>query len=296
MKPPAFDYLLPDSLQEALSILAEHGEDAKVIAGGQSLIPLLNLRMARPSVLVDINRLADLGGISRTQGQLYIGALARQAWLERSPVVAAGWPLLPAAISWVAHPQIRTRGTVGGSAVHADAAAELPAVLTTLDAEFVVQSTSGERRVPAAEFFLGQYETALQPHELLTEIVVPPMAERTGTGFSEYARRHGDFALAGAAAVVQLDETGRCTRARLTLLGVGQTPARLHEVEDELTGTYRHQGAEAALPKQVLETSVRALAIGEDFHADRAHREEVAAHVAIQALTYAFDDAGRRLP
>lgn len=296
MKPPVFDYVVPETVEEALETLAEHGDEAKVIAGGQSLIPLLNLRMARPSVLVDINRLGELGGLRRAHGRLHIGALTRQAALERSPMVAGSWPLLPTAIDWVAHPQIRARGTVGGSAAHADASAELPAVLTTLDTEFIIRSSAGERRLAPAEFFVGQYESALAPQELLVEMVVPPLGERSGTGFNEYSRRRGDFAIAGAAALIELDTAGRCERARITLLGIGETPVRLTSVEKELDGRELVEGEAAPGSKhaELIDSAVRELPVSHDLHADEEYRHEIAAHVVDEALSSAIQYAIRR--
>ena len=198
MKPAPFDYAAPGTVDEALSLL---GEDAKALAGGQSLVPLLNFRLARPMLIVDLNGIAELGTIRRARGALRIGALVRQRALERSRLVAEGWPVLRDAVSHVAHPAIRNRGTVGGSAAHADPAAELPCALAALGARFHVRSRRGTRSIGAREFFVGPLESALEADELLTEIEVPPVAADAHQGFAEHARTHGDFALACVAVV-----------------------------------------------------------------------------------------------
>lgn len=234
MKPAPFEYVAPRSLDAALGAL---GEDAKALAGGQSLVPLLNFRLARPERLVDLNGVAELAYLRRSEGTLRIGALTRQATLERSRVVAAHWPLLTRAVRHVAHPAIRNRGTVGGSVAHADPAAELPVALTALDARFHVRSTRrGDRAIPADEFFQAPLMTALEPDELLVEIEVPPPPDGAGAAFAEHARTHGDFALAGAAVV----RAGR-EHAAIALLGAGPTPVRAADAEAAL-----RRGASAA--------------------------------------------------
>ncbi|MEP6813088.1 MAG: FAD binding domain-containing protein [Actinomycetota bacterium] len=227
MKPAPFDYAAPTSLDEALALL---GDDAKPLAGGQSLVPLLNFRLARPRLVVDLNGVAGLAGIRRVDGALRIGALTRQSALERSAVVADGWPVLRDAVRHVAHAAIRNRGTVGGSVAHADPAAELPCALVALDARFHVRSTRGARTLAADAFFVGPLQSALEPDELLTEIEVPPIAAATLQGFAEYARTHGDFALACAAVVGE----------RVALGGVGPTPlAVTHLDEAHIADPYR---------------------------------------------------------
>jgi len=225
VKPAPFDYVAPRSLDEVLEVLAERPDDAKVLAGGQSLIPLLNFRLAQPTLLVDVNRLPGLDGVAvASDGELRLGALARQGRLERDPNVAERAPLLAAALPHVAHPQIRNRGTLGGSLAHADPAAELPAVALALDARLRLARRGGERWVAARDFFRGLFATALEPGELLVEVALPPPPPRSGFAFLEVARRHGDYALAGVAAAVTLDERGACRRARLVLLAVGDAP------------------------------------------------------------------------
>src|SRR5688572_4023725 len=225
MKPAPFEYFRPRTLEHALELLAEHGDDAKPLAGGQSLIPAMNFRLARPAVLVDLNAADDLVGIElQSTGSLHLGAMTRQRSVERSTTAAAHAPLLAEAMPWVAHEQIRTRGTVGGSVAHGDPAAELPAVFTALGARYQLRSRSAERWVSAEDFVTGLFVTALEPGELLTVVEVPRMAPRTGWAFVEMARRHGDFALAGVACTITLDESGRCSNARIALFGVGDGP------------------------------------------------------------------------
>lgn len=236
MKPAPFAYDAPRGLGEALELLARYGEEAKVLAGGQSLVPLLNFRLARPARLVDVNGIEELAYVRRREGALYLGALTRAVALERSPLVAGAWPLLREAVLLAGHLQIRTRGTVGGSVAHADPAAELPAALTALDARFHVRSSRGSRVLVPAELFLTHLTTTLEPDELLTEIEVPPLRPRTGTAFVEHARVHGDFALAGAAAVVGLGEDGRCELAAIALAAAAPTPVRAAEAEAALQG------------------------------------------------------------
>ena len=237
MKPAPFEYDAPTELEEALALLARHGEDAKVLAGGQSLVPLLNFRLARPARLIDVNRVAELGYLRRRDGVLRIGALTRAAALERSRVVGLHWPLLREAVRLSGHPQIRSRGTVGGSVAHADPASELPAVLTALDARFHIRSARGARTLRAEELFLGFLSTALEPDELLVEIEVPPLPPRTGTAIVEHARTHGDFAVGGAAAVLTLGQRGRCERVAIVLLAAGPAPRRAAAAEDVSRGS-----------------------------------------------------------
>jgi CO/xanthine dehydrogenase FAD-binding subunit len=228
VKPAPFAYDAPRELDEALPLLAHEDEDVKVLAGGQSLVPLLNFRLARPDRLVDLNGVESLAYVRVEDGSLRIGALARHVDLERSAEVASGWPLLAEAVRHVGHPQIRARGTVCGSVAHADPAAELPVALCVLDARFHVRSLRGSRVLGADELFLGFLTTSLEPDELLVEIEVPPPPEGSGSGFAEHARTHGDFALGGAAALVTGGE------ARLALLGAGPVPVRFDGAAERL--------------------------------------------------------------
>ena len=227
MKPPPFDYAAPASVPDALALL--EGEDAKALAGGQSFVPMLNFRLARPALVVDLNSVAELSYLSCADGPLRIGAMTRQAFLERSSLVERGWPLLARAVRLVAHPAIRSRGTVGGSAAHADPRAELPVALTALDARFRVASVRGSRWVPASEFFRGPLMSALADDELLLEIEVPPAPPGAGAAFVEQPRTHGDFAIAGVAVVHAPGE-----HAAIALLGAGPVPLRAVDAERAL--------------------------------------------------------------
>src|SRR5690242_18876224 len=235
MKPAPFEYYAPTTREEALSLLAEYGDEAKVLAGGQSLVPSMNFRLAQPSILVDLNGVRDLFGISAGEdGVLRIGAMTRQRAVERSTLVAGRAPLIAEAMPHVAHPQIRNRGTLGGSLAHADPAAEAPALAVALDMQVKAQSKMGERLIPAAEFFLGIFTTALEPEEILVEVLVPPLPARTGTAFEEMARRHGDYALAGAAAVVSLAGDGTVAGSKLVFFSIGDGPIEVAAASDVL--------------------------------------------------------------
>lgn len=236
MKPSPFEYRDPENLEDALATLAEYGDEAKILAGGQSLVPLLNFRLASPTLLVDVNDLPGLSAVRISGGTLNLGATARQSWLELSPAVAEGWPLLPAAIRWVAHRQIRNRGTVGGSLAHADPAAELPVVMRCLDARFHVRSQAGERTIDADDMFVTHLTTSLEPDEMLVGVEVPAMTPGTGWSFKEFSRRSGDFALAGVALTLNLDDEGRGSRAAVTLLASADIPLRDEEMDSLLVG------------------------------------------------------------
>ena len=227
MKPAPFEYRAARSLADALGWLGE--EDARALAGGQSLVPLLNFRLARPSLLVDLNPICELAYLRRSGGRLRIGALTRQATVERSTVVAKRWPLLAQAVRHIGHPPIRSRGTVGGSVAHADPSAELPVALAALDASFHLTSPRGRRTVRPDELFLGPMTTAIADDELLTEIEVPPAPAGARMAFCEHARTHGDFALAGAAVVYAPGE-----HAAIALLGAGSAPLRAEQAERAL--------------------------------------------------------------
>jgi CO/xanthine dehydrogenase FAD-binding subunit len=223
MKPAPFKYVRASSLDHALSVKAENGEEARFLAGGQSLIPSMNFRLARPSVLIDINGLAELASID-LEREIRLGALTRYATLERNGGFLEACPLFADALPHIAHPQIRNRGTIGGNLSHADPASELPAIALAMQARMKVKSVRGERELDASEFFVGILTTDISPDEMLAEIVFPLLPRSTGTCFMEVARRRGDFALAGVAVIVSLDEEGCCTGIRVTLCGIGDTP------------------------------------------------------------------------
>jgi carbon-monoxide dehydrogenase medium subunit len=287
MKPPPFEYFAAESLEEALETLAVHGDEAKVLAGGQSLIPLLNFRLARPAVIVDLNRIHELGRLTPLpSGGIGVGAMARQRDAERSSLIAARAPLVTEAMPYVAHPQIRNRGTVGGSVAHADPAAELPAVALALDARFCARSRArDERWIDAASFFVGPLTTVLASDEVLTEVELPPMPANAGHGFVEVARRHGDYALMGVAAVVALDAAGECSHVRLAYVNAGGTPLRGRSAERLLVGRRPDQEAFRAAAEVAAESDIDPVG---DVHATPAYRRHLARVLTVRALEKAF--------
>lgn len=289
MKPAAFEYDRADSVEHALALLAEHADDVKVLAGGQSLVPLLNFRLARPARLIDINGLGELASLRRADGVLRIGALTRQAMLERSATVRTHWPLLHEALGFLAHPQIRNRGTVGGSVAHADPAAELPVALTALGASVTVRSVRGSRRIDAADLFVTHLTTALEPDELLTEIAVPPLSPHAGSAFVEYARRHGDFGLGGAA-VALTPRDGVCEQASIVLLAAGPTPLRASEAERVLISRTIDDDAAA----EAAACAVREIAPTGDIHGDTRYRRRLIQGLVRRAVLTAAARAGLR--
>jgi CO/xanthine dehydrogenase FAD-binding subunit len=278
MKPAPFDYVDPRSLPEALDLLARHGDDAKILAGGQSLVPMLNLRLARPGVVIDINRVAGLDAVAVGDGLLHVGSLVRQRGLERW--ASARVPLLATVLLHIGHAAIRARGTVAGSVVHADPAAELPALLLCLDGSVTAESHRGRREIPATALFEGPLTTAVQPDEIVTETRWTLPAPAEGWGFHEIARRHGDFALAGVTALLRVED-GRVSRARLALFGVGFTPVRAEAAEQTLVGAAptASQLAEAA------RLAAEGLDPGDDLHAPATYRRRVARTLAERALS-----------
>jgi CO/xanthine dehydrogenase FAD-binding subunit len=237
MKPAPFTYIAASSLDEALSLKARYGDEARFLAGGQSLIPAMNFRLARPAVLIDINGLSELGRIDRAKTDaIGVGAMVRYRALERDAGFLQACPLFADALPHIAHPQIRTRGTIGGNLSHADPASELPAVAIAMGARMCVKSEQGERQLDASEFFAGLMTTSLEPEEMLIEIVFPATPARSGSCFVELSRRRGDFALAGVAAIVSLDDEGTCTQVRLALCGVGDTPVDASAAAASLVG------------------------------------------------------------
>ncbi|MFQ5889982.1 MAG: FAD binding domain-containing protein [Gemmatimonadota bacterium] len=286
MKPAPFEYFAPRTLEEALSLLARHGYEAKPLAGGQSLIPTMNFRLAQPTILVDLNGLEELERLEAADaGGLCIGAMVRQRAVERSALVRERAPLVAEAMPYVAHPQIRNRGTVGGSLAHADPAAELPAVMLALKARFRLEGPEGARWVDASDFFLGPFSTALAEDELLAEIVLPRLPARTGTAFLELARRHGDYALVGVAAVVSVDEEGRCREARLALLSVGDRPGAASSAAASLAGELPTEERIADAARLAASCDIEPL---EDIHASPAYRRRLAEVLTRRALTEAF--------
>lgn len=286
MKPADFEYFGPTTVDEAIRILAENKEDVKVLAGGQSLVPVLNMRLARPKVLVDINGLHELAYIREERGGVAIGALVRHTEAERSDLVARQIPLLLEALPQVAHPQIRNRGTVVGSLVHADPASELTAVAVALGAEFKVSSSAGTKTVPAGDFFITYFTTVVEPGELVTEVWFPRQNPAAGSAFVEIARRHGDFAIAGVAAEVLKAADGSCARARLALTGVADRPLRAKAAERLLAGSPLSD----ELFARAAEAAVADLDPTGDVHATAEYRKEIAGVLVRRALALA---AGR---
>ena len=283
MKPPPFDYRRPETLDEALALLSEHGDAAKVLAGGQSLVPMLNLRLLHPGLLVDINRLPALDHVRLDGGQLRIGALARHKAVHESPAMREACPLMAAAYAHVAHGPIRNRGTLCGNLCHADPASEMPAVMRVCDAEFVLRSVAGERIVGASEFFTGALSTAARPDELLVELRVPRAPAGRGWSFQEVSTRKGDFATVAVGATVDCDGTA-CGDVRLGIAGVGDGPHRAHRAEDSLRGAAPTEEAfrrAAAIAADDVEP-------GEDYHADADYRRDLVRALARRALAEAF--------
>ncbi len=289
MKPPRFDYVAAGSVGEAVEALAG-AEEARVLAGGQSLVPLMNLRLARPSLLVDVNRLGALSGFESHNGTLRFGAMCRHRFLETDPRVRREAPIFAEAAGLIGHVGIRNRGTLGGSLAHADPVAELPALLVALEGRVIAAGTGGERAIPAAELFAGPFTTCLGPDELLTAVEVP--AHRTGDGgaFSEFVRRHGDFATAGVAVILHRDGSGTCEQVRVAGCGLGPTPLDLSAAGDFLSGESNlTDGAAEELGRRVA----AAADPPGDVHGSKEYRRELAAVLAADAVRRAWARAGR---
>jgi carbon-monoxide dehydrogenase medium subunit len=287
MKPAPFGYAAPTTVADAVALLAEHGDEGKVLAGGQSLVPLLALRLARPSVLVDINRIEGLGRVRRDNGHVSVGALVRHADVERPGTDADSVPLLGLAAPYIGHFQIRNRGTVCGSLTHADPSAEWPTVAVTLDAEVEVASTAGSRRIPARELFLGTFMTGLEAEDLVVATHFPVWAPDAGFAFEEFTRRSGDFAVAGAACAVEVTD-GRVSRCALGLLGMSGLPLRAEAVELAVTGTT----VDTVDSEELGRLAVAGLDPPGDIHASGAYRLRVGATLVARALTNALKEAG----
>jgi len=288
MKPPPFKYHAPASLPEALDLMGQYGYEAKVLAGGQSLVPTMNFRLANPSVLIDLNRIPDLGYIRPWQDGLSIGAMTRHVQVEKSPEVRAKLPLLHATMPNIAHPQIRNRGTFGGSLAHADPAAELPALLRAMRGQVKAQSARGERWISADDFFVDFFTTALQPDEILTEVRLPGLGANSGWAMDEISRRHGDFALVGVITVVRMNASGACDEARMVFFGVGDGPVLAETAAGVLRGEKPtaeaiQAAAEAAAQKDVDPPT--------DVHATAAYRRHLVKVLAQRTLQRACDRA-----
>jgi CO/xanthine dehydrogenase FAD-binding subunit len=288
LKSAPFDYVRATSVAEACELLTQHGDDVKLIAGGQSLTPMMAMRLTRPSLLIDINEIAALKFIAFKDKVARIGACTRQSVVARDEALAAHVPLLRRALAWVGHTQTRNRGTLGGSLAHADPAAELPLAAQVLGASMVVRSLKATRTVSAAEFFVGPLTTALEAHECLEEIVWPIWPERrTGCAFMEVSRRHGDFAIIEACAQVALDDDGRCTRADFGLGGGGTIPLAFPALAVRLNGTR----FEDSMLQDVARNAAAQLDPGGDLHASAGYRKHLAAVLAARVLRAAYDEA-----
>ena len=286
MKPAPFEHLVPTSVPEAVNMLGEYAPDARVLAGGQSLVPMMNFRLARPAVLVDLNRISDLFYIDDIGDYLAVGAMTREREIENSDLVRAACPLLHEATLNIGHLPIRSRGTIGGSLCNADPAAEYPATILALDATLVAQSVRGEREIPAAKFFDSALTTTLEPDEILTEIRAPKVPPGSGAAFVEVSRRHGDFALAGVAAQITLDGDA-VTNVRLAACGVGSGPVRLTDAEDAI----RSDGLTDASLAAAEAAAVVQADPDSDVHATSGYRRKLAGVMTKRALQKAAERA-----
>lgn len=288
MKPAAFDYHRPDTIDDAAALLAELGDDAKIIAGGQSLVPMLSMRLAYFDHLIDIARLSELQGIELRGQELWIGAGTTEAAVGADDQVRQAVPLLTRATPYVGHFQIRNRGTLGGSVAHADAAGEYPAAALTLDAVIEVLSPRGRREIAAADFFVGLWETTMAPDEVLTGVRFPVWNGRSGFAIHEFSRRHGDFAIAGALVAVQLDDDDRVSRCGIGLLGLGATPRRATAAEAAVIGKPVGELA----PEEIGRAAMTGLDdVPTDLQGSASYRTQVGATMAARAWTQAIDEA-----
>lgn len=286
MKPARFEYFCPRTIEEAAGFLARYGDEAKVLAGGQSLVPLMNMRLARPAIVIDINRVDALAYLREQDGALLTGALTRQRAAERSPVVAERCPILRDALHLVGHTQIRNRGTIGGSIAHADPAAELTAILLALGGEVTARSATGTRTIAAADLFVTYLTTSLDPRELITEVRIPIVPKGAGWSWMEISRRHGDFALAGVGVVLAL-RGGVVAEARIGLTGVGATPVRASDAEHLLAG----QRPSESLWEAAAASVRTAVTPDGDIHASAEYRKHVAGVLTRRALAEAHSRA-----
>ena len=285
MKPAKFQYYDPTTIEEVVDLLSQFGDQARPLAGGQSLVPLMNFRLLRPAHLVDLNGVRDLSYLRVENGELRIGATTRQRQLERSTDVANGWPLLREATGYIGHMQIRNRGTVGGSLAHAFPSAELPVAMVTLGASLVLSGKARQRTVSAEDFFLSTMTTVLEQGELLTEIRAPKLPANTGWSYQEVSRRHGDFALAGSAALVKLDPNGNIDHARLTVTGV--TPIHVMRAEEIVTG----QKPSEALFRDAVRKAMEGLEQDSDIHASAEYRRSACEALGERTLREAAERA-----
>ncbi|MFI5280317.1 MAG: FAD binding domain-containing protein [Gemmatimonadales bacterium] len=283
MKPAPFEYHAPRTLDEVLARLRQAGGEAKLLAGGQSLVPAMNLRLARPQVLIDLGRVRELDYIREANDHLAVGALVHQRAAERSDAVRRSVPLLARALPFIGHPAIRNRGTIGGSLAHADPAAELPAVVTALDADLVIAGPGGHRVAKPSEFFVSYLTTSLQPDEVLVEVRLPRATPSMRSAFVEISRRHGDFAIVGVALSMDLDSGWRCRAARVAIVGVGPGPVRAVQADRCLEG----QVASEALFREAGQIAAKEIDPPSDIHATSHYRRRLTAVL--------LEDAGRQV-
>ncbi|WP_372364556.1 xanthine dehydrogenase family protein subunit M [Candidatus Uabimicrobium sp. HlEnr_7] len=289
MKPSAFEYYKPSTIEEALDLMHQYGSEAKILAGGQSLVPAMNFRLADPSILIDINFLNDLSYINehRKHG-LLIGAMTRHVQVEKSSIVAEKCPLLHETMPYIAHPQIRNRGTIGGSIVHADPAAELPAIMLALDAKLRLRSKDNERWVEIADFFTGMFGTAMTENEILVEVAIPHKPKRYGFAFDEVSRRHGDYAMAGVAVSLRVDRKGRCEQGKIVFFSVGDAPVLANNASKLLE---KEQLSDELLENVANVASEQDIEPGSDIHASAKYRRHLAKVLTKKTLKRAFDRA-----
>lgn len=285
MKPSAFEYFTPSTVPEAINLLQRHGDEAKILAGGQSLIPMMNFRVARPKVLIDINKIKELDYIREEKDDLVVGALVRERTLEVSPLVKKKCPILAEAISYIGHLPIRTRGTIGGSLVHSDPSAEIPVVICGLGGKMKVVGPSGERTLGAEEFFLTFLTSALEPAEILVEVRIPALPSNAGWSFMEFSRRHGDFGIVVVASILFMENKERCRKASIALGGVAPTPIRSVEAENVLAGR-------PLTEELITEAGVKAARATDpesDYHASAEYRKDMARVFTQRSLREAWN-------
>ena len=289
MKPASFEYHAPDSVEQALSLMHEHGDEAKILAGGQSLVPAMNFRVVQPSMLIDLNRVKELDYVREVGDCLRIGAMTRERTLEFDARVVRRSPLLHEAAPNIAHPQIRNRGTIGGSIVNADPAAELPVLMLALNARLRAQNAAGERRIDASDFFVGMFTTALQPDEILVEIEIPFIAPRTGWSFMEVAPRAGDYALMGVACSITFNESGKCDQAKLVYLNAGDGPVDAREGAQRLVDEQLNDALIASVAEHASENEITPFG---NVHTSPEFQRHLAKVLTKKALKQANERAG----
>ena len=289
MKPAPFEYYAPDSLEQALDLMQQGAGEAKILAGGQSLVPAMNFRVVQPSLLIDLNQVTELSYIRKEGEVIRVGSMARERHLEFDSLIAEHTPLLHEAVPFIAHPQIRNRGTIGGSIVHSDPAAELPVLMRALSARLKARNASGERWIDVQDFFVGMFTTALEPDEILVEIELPFSPPRTGWSFMEVAPRAGDYAMMGVAVLLTLDENGKCQQAKLVYLNAGEGPVEATEAAGSLEGQAID---DQLIQSAALHASEREINPFGNIHASAEFQRHLAKVLTQKALQQATQRAG----